>query len=199
MVRATQAVHQHTVNCADPEQLLWASIGYRDLWFLIAWYNYRFLSLIPEIWVQQVCDESKTCQNILAMLQLEYSLAWPFFGTGMKTDLFQSCGHCWIFQICWLIECSTLTTLSFRIWNSSTGIPSPPLAWFIMMLPKAHLTLHFRLSGSRWVTPPWLSGSLRSFLYSSSVYSLHLLISSASVSFCPLLCSSLHEMFPWYL
>ena len=28
-------------------------------------------------------------------------LALPFFGIGMKTDLFQSCGHCWIFQICW--------------------------------------------------------------------------------------------------
>ena len=25
----------------------------------------------------------------------------------MKTDLFQSCGHCWVFQICWHIECST--------------------------------------------------------------------------------------------
>ena len=29
---------------------------------------------------------------------------------------------------------------SFRIWNSSTGIPSPPLVLFIVMLPKAHLT-----------------------------------------------------------
>ena len=26
----------------------------------------------------------------------------------MKTDLFQSCGHCWVFHICWHIECSTL-------------------------------------------------------------------------------------------
>jgi len=60
----------------------------------------------------------------------------------MKTDLFQSCGHCWIFQICWHIECSTFTASSFRIWNSSTGIPSPPLALLIVMLPKAHLTLH---------------------------------------------------------
>ena len=24
----------------------------------------------------------------------EHSLALPFFGIGMKTDLFQSCGHC---------------------------------------------------------------------------------------------------------
>ena len=92
----------------------------------------------------------------------------------MKTDLFQSCGHCWVFQICWHIECSTFTASSFRIWNSSTGIPSPPLALFIVMLSKAYLTSHSRMSGSRSViTPPWLSGWWRSFLYSSSVYSCH--------------------------
>ena len=34
--------------------------------------------------------------------------ALPFFGIGMKTDIFQSCGHCCIFQICWHIECSAL-------------------------------------------------------------------------------------------
>ena len=55
----------------------------------------------------------------------------------MKTDLFQSCGHFWVFQICWHIECSTFTASSFRIWNSSTGIPSPPLALFVVMLYKA--------------------------------------------------------------
>ena len=52
----------------------------------------------------------------------------------MKTDLFQSCGHCWVFQICWHIECSTFTASSFRIWNSSIWIPSPPLALFIVMV-----------------------------------------------------------------
>ena len=41
----------------------------------------------------------------------------PFFGIGMKTDLFQSCGHCWVFQICWHIECSTFAASSFRIWR----------------------------------------------------------------------------------
>ena len=77
----------------------------------------------------------------------------------MKTDLLQSCGHCWVFQICWHIEYSTSTASSFRIWNSSTGILSLPLALFIVMLPKAHLTSHPRMSGSRWViTPSWLSG-----------------------------------------
>ena len=43
------------------------------------------------------------------------AVVWAFFGIGMKTDLFQSCGHCWVFQICWRIECSTLTTSSFNI------------------------------------------------------------------------------------
>ena len=53
--------------------------------------------------------------------ELEHSLALPFFGIGMKTDLFQSCGYCWVFQICWHIECSTLTASSFKTWNSSAG------------------------------------------------------------------------------
>ena len=93
------------------------------------------------------------------------AVVWAFFGIaflwiGMKTDCFQSCGHCWVFQICWNIECMTFTASSFRIWNSSTGNPSPPLALFVVMLPKAHLTSHSRMSGSRWViTPSWLSGS----------------------------------------
>ena len=73
-----------------------------------------------------------------------WALTVPFFGIGMKTNLFQSCGHCWVFQICWHIECSTFTASSFRIWNSSTVIPSPPLAFFLVMIPKALLTSHPR-------------------------------------------------------
>ena len=74
------------------------------------------------------------------------SLALPFFEIRKKTDLFQSCGHCWAFQICWNTECSTLTAWSFRIWNSSAGIPSSPQALIIVMLPKAYLTSHPRMS-----------------------------------------------------
>ena len=56
------------------------------------------------------------------------------------------------------IECSTLTALSFRIWNSSVGIPSPPPASFITMLAKACLTSHSRMSGSRFLTTQlWLN------------------------------------------
>ena len=101
--------------------------------------------------------------------ECNWVVVWTFFGIGMKTNLFQFCGHCWVFQICWHIESSTFTASSFRIWNSSTGIPLPPLALFIVMFHKAHWTSHSRMSGSRWViTPSWLSGSWRSFWYSSS-------------------------------
>ena len=73
------------------------------------------------------------------------AVVWAVFGTAFPWDwnenwVFQSCGHCWVFQICWHIECSTFTASSFRIWNSSTGIPSPPLALFVGILHKAHLT-----------------------------------------------------------
>ena len=130
--------------------------------------------------------------------QFEHSLALSFLRIGMKTDLFQSCGHCWVCQICWHIECSTFTASSFRIWKSSTGIPSPPLALFIVMLPKVHLTLHSRVSGSRWViTPSWLSGSWWSFLFNSSVYSCHLsLVTFASVRSIPFL-SFIVPIFAW--
>ena len=64
------------------------------------------------------------------------------------------------------------------------------------MLPKHHLTSHSKRSGSRWVIiPSWLSGSWRSFLHSSSVYSCHLfLISSASVRFITFLTSAWNNL-----
>ena len=72
-------------------------------------------------------------------------VVWTFFGITFLWDwnenwLFQSCGHCRVFQICWHIECSTFTASSLRIWNSSAGIPSPLLVLLVVILPKAHLT-----------------------------------------------------------
>ena len=142
------------------------------------------------------------CKMSTTVWWFEHSLLLPFFGIGMKTDLFQPCGHCQVFQICWYIDCSTLTASSCRIFNSLTGVPSPPLALFVVMLPKVHLTSHSRMSSSRWVTTPsWLSGSLWPFLYSSE-YFWHLFLISSVRSLPlppPLLFLSLHEMFPWYL
>ena len=56
--------------------------------------------------------------------------------------------HCWIFQIVWHIECSTQIASSFRILNSSAGIPLPLLVLLTAVLPKAHLTSHSRMFDS---------------------------------------------------
>ena len=120
-----------------------------------------------------------------------FLVVWTFFSTAFLGNWdedwpridFQSCGHCWVFQIWWHIECSTLIASSFRILNRSTGIPSPPLALLTAALPKAHLTSHYRMSGYGLVTTPsWLSWVIRPFLYSAFAYYFHLfLISSASI------------------
>ena len=114
-----------------------------------------------EAWCAVIHGVTKSQTGLSYWTELNWT--WTFFGiafgSGMKTYLFQSCGHCWVFQICWCIECSTFITSSFRIWNSSTGIPSPPLALLVEMLPKDHLISHSRMSDSRWViTPSCLSG-----------------------------------------
>ena len=104
------------------------------------------------------------------------AVVWAFFGIAFLWDSNENWPFpvLWpllsFFQMCWHSEGSTFTASSFRICNSSAGIPSPQLALFLVMLPKTHLTSHSRMSGSRWViTPSWLSGSWRSFLYTDSL------------------------------
>ena len=65
----------------------------------------------------------------VCICSIEYSLALPFFGIGVTTHLSHSCGHCRVFQIHWPIQYSTFTESSFRIWNSSAGVPSPSLGF----------------------------------------------------------------------
>ena len=58
-------------------------------WFMYCWsLAWRILSI-----TLLACEMSAIVQ------WFEHSLALPFFRIGMKTDLFQSCGHCWVFQI----------------------------------------------------------------------------------------------------
>ena len=110
-----------------------------------------------ERYFASVWDECN-CMVVLAFFGIVFLWDWN------EKEHLQSSGHCWVFQIYWHIECSTFTASPFRIWNSLSEIPSPPLALFVVMLSKAHLTSHSRMSGSRWlITPSWLSGSWRSF------------------------------------
>ena len=82
------------------------------------------------------------------------TVVWTFFGIVLLWDWnvnwpFQSCGHCWVFQICCHIEWSTLTESSFRIWNNLAGFQLPPLALFIVMLPS-RLPRWFSHKESTW-------------------------------------------------
>ena len=61
-------------------------------------------------------------------------VVWAFFGIAFLWDWNEN----WPFPVLWPLlsfpnllayRVRTLTASSFRTWNSSTGIPSPPLAW----------------------------------------------------------------------
>ena len=110
------------------------------------------------------------------------AVVWTLFGIAFPWDWNENWPvpvfHCWVFQICWHIECSTLLASSFRILNSSAGIPSPPLALFIVMLSKAHLTSHSRMSGLY---------NLQTFFWFTGEYITPLLTLARGYSFCPLL------------
>ena len=156
----------------------WTSV---NSWFMYCW------TLAWEFW---------------ELLYRNCAVVWAFFGIVFLWDWNGN----WPFRVLWpLLSFPNLLaywlqhfhSIIFKIWNSSTWILSLPLALFIVMLPKTHLTSHSRMSGSRWViTPLWLFGSWRSFLY-ISVYSCHLfLISFASVKSIPFL-SFIVPIFAW--
>ena len=90
------------------------------------------------------------------------TVVWAFFGIAFLRDWNEN----WPFPVLWpLLSSPNLLanwvqhfhSIIFQNLNSSTGVPSPLLALFIVMLSKALLTLHSRMSGSRWmITPSWL-------------------------------------------
>ena len=89
------------------------------------------------------------CEMSALVQQFAHSLALPFFGIGMKTDLFQSVANAEFSKFAGILSAalSQHHLLGFEIAiSNSSGIPSPPLALFILMLPKAHLTSHSRIT-----------------------------------------------------
>ena len=114
------------------------------------------------------------------------AVVWIFFGIVLLQDWNENWSlPAWFLllsfpnlQAYWMQHFHSIT---IRVWNSSAvSSTTTPLAFFIVMLSKTHLTLNSRMSCSRWViTPSWLSGSLRTFLY-SSVYSCHLFKKSST-------------------
>ena len=132
---------------------------------------------------------------------LAHSLILPFLAIGMRIDLFQSCDHSWIFQICWHNECKTLMASSFRDVDSSAGISLYPLALLAAVLLKTYWTSHSRMSGYYTIIVIQFTKILFYTILpcnrSISSWSLqHLLV---LYHLCPLWCLSLGKMFPWYL
>ena len=88
--------------------------------------------------------------------ECNWAVVWRFFGNVFLWNWnanwsFSVLWPCWFFYIYWDIEGRIFAAWFFRIWTSSTEIPSPPLALFVVMLPNVYLTSHSRRSGSRWV------------------------------------------------
>ena len=137
------------------------------------------------------------CEMSAIVQQFEHSLAleWKLnFSSPVATAEFS--------KFAGIFECSTFIASSFRIWNSSTGIPSSALALLEVVLPMAHLTSYsgFLALGEWSHHHGYLDHDL--FLYSSSVYSSHLfLISSAYIRSKPFLSfiGPIYKRFPGYL
>ena len=107
----------------------------------------------------------KDFEHYLASMwnQCNCTVVWTFFfGIALLWDWNEN----WPFPVLWpLLSFPNVLAYwvqhfhasSFRILNSSSGISSPPLALFVAVLPKAHLTSLSRMFGSRWVIIAWRS------------------------------------------
>ena len=130
------------VNEAEVDTFFWNPFA-----FLMTQWMLAFWSLVPRPFLNPAYTSGsswfKFCwslawkilsKTLLAMgSECNCPVFWTFFSSALlgnwnDDDLFQSRGHCWVFQICWCFECSTLTASSFKdfrylCWNSinSTG------------------------------------------------------------------------------
>ena len=125
-----------------------------------------------------------------------------FFGIAMKFDLFSPVAIAEFinFLAYWMQHFNCIIFLYFKYlsWHSINST-----CFVHGDAPKAHLTSHSRVSGSRWVTTiSWLSQSLRLFglvLCVLATFFKSLLLLLGPCCFCPLLYPSLPERVPWCL
>ena len=109
--------------------LAWTSGSYQ---FTYCWHGLEsFEHYFASMWDECNCVVVRTFFGIAFLW--DWNENWPFLVLWV---------HCWVFQICWHIECSTLTA-PFLTWNSSAGISSPPLA--LLDLQRLHILLCFFL------------------------------------------------------
>ena len=118
-----------------------------------------------------------------------YAVVWLFFGIAFLWDWNEN----WPLPVLWpLLSFSDLlayfTTSSFRIWNSSTGIPSFPLALFEVMLRPTWLCNSEHLALGEWSHHrDYLDREDLFYIVLPCIFCHLFLISSASVRFIPFL------------
>ena len=125
----TQLSNWTEINWPELKMFFWNSLAFSMLQWMLAIWSLVPLPFLNPAWTSRsftvhvllkpdlenfeqyllVCEMSAIVQ------QFKHFLALPFFRVGMKTDLFQSYGHCWVFPIFWHTKCSILTASSFRI------------------------------------------------------------------------------------
>ena len=135
------------VNKAEIDSFFWNSLAFSMIQQMLAIWSLvplPFLSQLEHLEVhnsQLLKPGLENFEHYFANVWDEgnFVVVWAFFGIvflgiRIKTDLFQSCGHCWAFQISWHIDSSTFTESSFRI--EIAQLEFHHVALFIVMLPK---------------------------------------------------------------
>ena len=139
----------------------WNSLAFSMIQQMLTIWSLVSLPFLNSAWTSGSSRLKPSLENFehyFASMGDEYNcvVAWTFFGIAFLWDWNEN----WPFLVLWLLLSfpnvlaywvQHFHSIIFRIWNSSTGIPSPPLALFVVMLSKAHLTSHSRISGSRSV------------------------------------------------
>ena len=131
------------------EDVFWNSLAFSMIqWMLAIW----SLVLLP--FLNPTCTSGSSWftyfwmdfEHNLASLwnECNYVVIWTFFGIAflwdwMKTDLFQSCGHCSVFQISCHIECGTLTLSKTHSCPKWLQMSVPPMVCEALYLPSPRI------------------------------------------------------------
>ena len=103
----------------------WNSLAFLMIQWMLAIWSLVLLPFLNPDWTsgnsqyfEEFCLENFEHYFTSVWDECNCAVVWTFFDIAFLWDWnenphFQSCGHCWVFQICWHIECSTFTVSSF--------------------------------------------------------------------------------------
>ena len=164
----------------------WNSLAFSVIQRMLAIWSLNLLPFINPAWT------SRSLVQVLLKPHLEnfehyftsvwdecnYAMVWTFFNIAFLWDWNENRPFP---VLCPLLSFPNLLVYWVQHFHSIILQDLKKISWNSIIC--TNFTSHSKMSASRWmITPVWLSGSWRSFLYSSSVYSYHLVLtSSASV------------------